>query len=202
MKFLSMALLALGATSSVLGAGTIDFEQFDPGNYASLSDTVDGVSVSIGTDDGTDLRVGDTTSISFPSNWGERFLRPIPGQYWIVANFGTPTDFVINSFSLECGDFGIGAEAIWLQAYDGPNATGNLVDEDLVLDYSGNLSTDGSIVMYVSGTGIESVRFQSFDDAFPNDILYDNLTVNPVPEPATLAVIALGSAFLLKRRKK
>ena len=35
-----------------------------------------------------------------------------------------------------------------------------------------------------------------------NFVVFDNVTVTPVPEPATLVALGLGAAALLRRRRK
>jgi len=56
-----------------------------------------------------------------------------------------------------------------------------------------NITTDG-------GTVFDELRFLGFG-FFPESVV-DNLSWNPVPEPATLSILALGCAAILRRRVK
>lgn len=53
---------------------------------------------------------------------------------------------------------------------------------------------------YLVGTGQTTIEFLLTDLADPV-LLLDNLLVETTPEPATLALLALGGLLLIRRRK-
>ena len=93
-------------------------------------------------------------------------------------------------------------ETVYLAAYSGPNGTGNLLDIDSVT--TGSIIDDPTIhALAVSAAGIKSVVMYDHDQRYYWVI--DDLTYEPcngdIPEPATLALLALGGVAAFLRRR-
>lgn len=201
-KVYSLASLLVLAGASQ--AGLLDFESETPGFYDSYTTVVDGVSVEITTDDpfSYGFEVYEN-SANFPASWGNQSLSPFANEvndFWFIMNFGLATDSVINSFSMEVGDFGGDTDVIELLAFDGD---GLLVDS-FGSAWSGNLGNgDSPLTASVSGSGIVQVIFRggSSGSSF-NSVYYDNMNIDVVPEPATLSVLGLGALALFRKKRK
>lgn len=90
----------------------------------------------------------------------------------------------------------------------------NFISQDVVLEagkqYAIVLSTDtteanyrvyGDYTGYSGGTRMSSQNSGSYMSEYPSD-LYFEVTVNSIPEPSTVLLIAAGAAFLKRRRTK
>jgi len=60
---------------------------------------------------------------------------------------------------------------------------------------------DQPVQLEVSAASISYVLLSSGGDN-PNSMMWDNLSATAVPEPATIAVLCLGAAAILRRRNR
>lgn len=100
----------------------------------------------------------------------------------------------MTSVSIQVGDNGADDEGtITVFAYTAANA---LVDSDSfnygLLNTPVTLSVAGSGIAYIIGNG---------GGTSPGSLYWDNITANPVPEPATMAILGLAAAAMLRRRR-
>lgn len=130
--------------------------------------------------------------------------------YWpeyIQADFGVPVDFV----SVDITPFEDGYEGVdWtlgLELYDGAD---NLISED-ILTMAAPIVIDPlqtyNLVSQSSGPNVAYARFFGFygeSASGVNAVSFDNVTYGtaPVPEPATLLLLATGLIGLAGFRKK
>jgi len=141
--------------------------------------------------------------LGVPASWGSRSLDPFFADFSptaFIADFSIP----LASFSIEAGDFTPSdIDFLQIQAYSGPNATGVLLDTFIspLCCFSGSPVFEflsGS----VTGSNIASVRFIGGSTIFPNSMYYDNITVDAVPEPASLLLLGTGLAGGVRRWRK
>jgi len=140
------------------------------------------------------------------SNWGTQVLNPwneIGGVYLddpFIVDFSVP----ISSAMVGMGDSGGDMDYLSLEAYSEPGGTGTLLASD-----SAVLTPVGSqfsfLTLSVEAASIRSLAMVGGSYDYPNSVVYDNLTVTPIPEPATLVVLGTGAAGLLlcvRRRRR
>lgn len=105
---------------------------------------------------------------------------------------------VVEDFSIEFGDFGGDADDIAVYGYS------DLAQTDEVDFGAGGLPSNSSFdftASSVSITGqIRSVLFIGGSEDFPNSVFIDNISTDPVPAPATGALLALGLVGIRRRR--
>ncbi len=200
-------------------AVVFDFEEqpdtgFSNGAFMSLTVVADGLQLTIsrpGTPNQFDFYdVNDIGNPTLPASWGSRSLNP-----WF-SNEGTAFvgtfDRPVRSVSLEMGDFGQDPDDLVLQAFDGVDGTGSLLDEaTFQLPSGGSDFTAARLSVDANAVAIRSIRFIGGTDAFdtpfgtfsiPNSVYYDNISV-VIPEPSTLSLSLLavtGLLALLRRR--
>ena len=166
--------------------------------------TEGGLTMTLEREAGIPFDIFDLSPYGAPASWGSRSLNPFfaeDSNTWFVANFSS----LIASFTIEAGDFGPSdVDFLQIEAYSGPNATGVLLDSFLspLCCFAGpnfEFITGG-----VAAADIASVRFIGGDGGnfFPNSMSYDNITADPVPEPASLLLLGAGLAGGVRRWRK
>ena len=144
-------------------------------------------------------------ALGVPASWGSRSLDPFVAEESptaFIADFSTP----ISSFTIAAGDFTPSdIDFLQIQAYSGPNATGALLStflSPLCCFGPGPALAFQFITGGVTGANIASVRFIGGSTLFPNSMYYDNITVDAVPEPASLLLLGTGLAGGVRRWRK
>ncbi|MCG9894223.1 MAG: PEP-CTERM sorting domain-containing protein [Fimbriimonadaceae bacterium] len=202
-----LAFIPLLLASAFASAQTVfDFE--DQPESLGLTNLVlnkDGIEMELFRDSGRTFDVFDTdpfigSAFEFPGVWGTRVLAPFAFQTeddLFVANFNQE----ITEFWIDMGDFGADEDDLQLRIYSGLNGTGDLIDS---IDYPyglGSIPNFETVTWTSFGQNARSVLFRGGSPNFPNSVYMDNITVTPVPEPATLAFLGLGGLAFIRRRK-
>jgi hypothetical protein len=204
-----LAVAVFGADVAAADTITYDFEAETatafPSTEAltSLSITVSGVTMTITRSSGEGFDVWSTASDPWPASWDSKHLGAFESPY--------PTDVYVIEFSqdvygltLEFGDFGSDSDTpVSAKLFSGTGGGGLEVDSASgVWAASDTFPSFGTLML----TGqFRSATFTS-GGSFPNTLFWDNFTintVNPVPEPATIALIgiALGGGAIARRRR-
>ncbi len=213
MEIKRIAIIVAGAAPLLLAGGAgadivYDFEEFDAdssfgaGDLAILDYLKDGVTMTLTrtSDERFDLWDAMDFGAAVPANWGRNNLSPF---FFFTKDDRFIADFngaVLTGFSYEFGDYGADFDDdIVLEAYDGPNGTGILLDSVSGVWGAGDFGLgDDAGTLSLTADGIRSVVFGGGNDVFPNSLFYDNLTAMGVPGPGAVAL--LGLAALRRRR--
>ncbi len=191
-KFIIISFAVTAVASSQ--AAYFDWENLATGYFASVSQTDSGVTA-------TATHVSTTGQIESANHMGAG-LAPFQTRALLArdgANFGDiriDFDALMTSVSIQVGDNNADDDGpIQLFAYTSGNA---LVDSDSIaygaaMDTPVTLSVAGANIAYIIGTG---------GGNFPGSLYWDNVTANPVPEPATMTLLGLGAVAIMRRRKK
>lgn len=171
-------------------AALFDWEDASLGTTSSLSQTVDGIIATASSSTGG-LLVYDNGAY-FPT-FGNRSIWPDAGG----GNFGViRIDFSqwMSSISVWVGDNGADDDGnAQVVAYDNADT----IVSSHSLAYGMN---DQPIQLEVNAPAISYILLSSGGNN-PNSLMWDNLNASPVPEPATMAILGLTSAALLRRRR-
>ena len=195
MKILrTMALVfGLSVAAEMATAVTIDFESMATGTYSALA-FADGTITYTGGDTLFDVvsaspgpPVSGHALLSYYTNAGAAPFR----VDFTLAN--------ITFFQIGVGDYNQDEDNTHLAVYD---AFGNLLGSDFYLNPS---STNGGD--YLSVATSTPIAYALFWDAepFAGAVYWDNMTYtagDPVPEPASLALLASGLGLLAARRRR
>lgn len=180
------------------------------GSYTSLSQTVDGVTMTVTRAGGTPFDIADLSStVASSYGWGSSSLSSFydTSNSPFVFTFSQP----VSSFSVQLGDLDVDYDTQSGTAYSGPNGTGTALGTFGGTWGDGDLSLgDAPETDSISAAGIESVVFMGGSVAYPNSLYYDNITVTvpntaATPEPGSLLLLLTGTGGLaglrLRRRR-
>lgn len=187
-----------GAAVSTARAAIVvfDFESLTNGSYASVSQTVDGLTADVHPSGGT----LDVTTVPF-TGFGSHSLLNFPhGGAPTIANFSS----LVGNVSITGMDFTPSdLDHLYLAAYSGLDGTGTFLGSVSGVGCCDFGSTPETISLSVSG--VRSVTFfTDIHDPFPGSVYFDNLTVSTgVPEPYAwmLMIGGFGLAGAALRRR-
>ena len=160
--------------------------------------TIGGETVTLSRTGGVGFDIVNNAGFGFPAAFGTRSLiGTIPSAAfpdWL-ADFSIP----VTSTSIDFGDTAAGADddsPVTLFAFSGLGGTGTLLDSSadfwLVIDIFPSFKT----ITVSSSTPFSSVLFSS-GGIFPNTLIWDNIEVEPIPEPGTIALFGIGMVGLV-----
>jgi hypothetical protein len=211
-------ILLVGSSTVSAAPITFDFEAIAIQQSASITSTVDGLTLTVTRKDGANIGVQDLNNPTAQvSDFGHRNLsnflgssNATPDQAALVLSFSAP----ISSASISFGDLGGNfphdddSPVVWT-AFSGLNGTGVNLGSTSV-DYPSDLGFldqgNGAIrTVSINAFGIQSLTISSGGTA-PGTLYYDNLVVDQapaasVPEPASMLLLGTGLAGFLARRR-
>ena len=212
---LGLAAVAFSAREGHAAQILFDFEgsagtPFESGALTSLPLNQSGLTLTLSRENATRFDITNTNGFGFASSFGTRTLDPFFNSS--AAAFLGNLSQMIDSVSIDMGDFGQDTDTLLLQAFSGMNATGTLL-ATATATLIPSVNTFSFLNLSVSATGINSIRFIGGSSAGPNSVFYDNILVNApgiqaVPEPATFAMASLagflgiGASLLRCRRRQ
>lgn len=196
--------LAIAASGSAMGQ-LFDFEAETAtagGGYTSLAMTVGAQTLTITRAGGTAFDVVENTGgqAGKPGHWGLNSLSPFVDT--------TGGDFIcdfalgILSFSVEFGDYEPSDDdEILLEAWSGAGGTGTFLGSVGASAPSDTTEFDWDSVGFGGSPAAMSIVMKGGSADFPASLFWDNIHVETVPEPATLAVLGLGVLAMRRRRR-
>jgi hypothetical protein len=160
-----------------------------PGALTTLALSASGLTMTL-TRPGSAFDIVENTGgqAGKPASFGLHSLDPFFAETSntpFIANFSAP----IFSASFDFGDYGGDTpDILTVRAFSGLNGTGSLIQT-----LTGGPNPVLSLV-FIGGTS-----------DFPNSVFYDNITVSTtaasaVPEPASLTLVGIGLAGIIRRR--
>lgn len=205
------ALVGMGFwASAASGSVVFDFESL-PGNtdrsagdFIALSVHADGLYAVITRTSGERFTVWNSRGQDVPAAWGSKHLSPSFNYLiddYLVMSFSAP----LAAVTIDFGDYGQDDDLAELYAYDQIHAAGRLLgaasdhlgDSDIRWDDPTQLSFRAA-----PGEEIWSVRFRGGLDPYLQSTFIDNITVDLVPTPGTLAGLGLSLALLADRARR
>ncbi|MBK7403144.1 MAG: hypothetical protein IPJ41_00580 [Phycisphaerales bacterium] len=204
-------LAGLGLLASVAsGSVVFDFENL-PGNsdrsagdFIALSVQSQGLYALITRSSGEKFTVWNSKGQDVPDAWGSKHLSPTFNYLindYLVMSFAQP----VSAVSIDFGDYGQDDDLAIIEAYDEIHAGGNLLgsstgrlgDTDIRWD-------DPTRISYRAAPEdqIWSIRFRGGLDPYLQSTFIDNITVDLVPTPGTLAGLGLAMATFAGRARR
>lgn len=217
---LCVVVCAAASNTAQSRPAVFDFESFSaaspftaPGNYTALADSDSGVNLALSRSSGARFDITLAGGAFFPTTWGQNILSPfhstIPPNTppfvndVFVANLTGAAGY---GASIEFGDFGQGADAMYFEVWSGANGSGTLLYSDVEI-WTGNFQfgSPADSFSYLGSTAIGSVLFWGGENGFPNSMYWDNLVIdlNPlVPLPSAAGLALAGFAIVSSRRRR
>lgn len=200
-----VALLTVTGGISPAAPLTIDFEQFNLGGqlYLDVPETllfnnVGGSGIDVTIVGAADNRVYDLYKFgSNPNATGQALI----DWFWPYGSNPVGTSILFNksvsSFSLRAGDFGADDDSpLKITAFD---AQDQIIGQDSVPWYASSLPP--LAMLSVSAPGIRKVIYNSGGN-YANSTFIDDVTFIPIPEPATVLLLGLGSLIIRRLKFK
>ena len=148
-----------------------------------------------------------TTGDAFASN-GTRFMG--------IDSFVGPDTTTISPVgggaftltSIDIGEWSFGGGELWARHVvvtgnlSGGGTVSRTLDLDGIFDGPGGAADFQTFAFNASWTNLSSVALEGTGAFAGNYFGIDNVVVNAVPEPGTLTLLGLGSAYLVRRRQR
>ncbi len=186
--------------------GQVGNEDNTAGDMTALSLQSDGVFAVITRSGGERFTVWNSRGEDVPGAWGAKHLSPVFNLFeddYLVMSFSEPMARV----TVEFGDYGQDHDLAEVWAYDDIQAggtllgmsTGELGDNDMRWDAPTSVT-----FLAQPGEEIWSIRFRGGQDPFYQSTFIDNIAMELIPTPGTLAVMGLAcvaASVRLSRRE-
>lgn len=205
---IGLAALTVGARAQIFDfeGETATMSNYTPtGDYTSLTLSDVFSDLTLTRENGANFDITDNSTFSssgftMPSAWGNNSLSPFSSSAGnpFLGVFST----AVTSVGVDFGDFGSDFDVLLLEALDEFDQviSSSSVDYDQTRSVGGD---DFETLTVSSATPFTKIRFGGGSVNFPQSVYIDNITYEPVPEPATLLILggAVG-ALAVKRRRK
>lgn len=207
---LALVLAAGLAAEASAGVVVFDFESFagndDPraGDFRALSLESDGLFAVLKRTTDDRFTIWNSHGRNVPSVWGAKHLSPVFNLLeddYMEMSFSKGLDRV----TIEFGDYGQDNDLAELWAYSeiylGGDLIGSASDQLGANDIRWD---DPTSVTFVAPAGeqIWSIKFRGGQDPFFQSTFIDNIVVDVIPTPGTLAVLGLGCAGVSGRLRR
>jgi hypothetical protein len=183
-----LSLVALCTTATASAAPiVIDFESFN--DFDLVTTQIPGITFS------------DTAALQAGVSLNELELPPHSGTA-VAFDFGGPISIMFDVPVYGVGGYFTHLVPVSLEAFDASNNSLGVVTSA----FSDNLALSGDagsspneFLQFSSSAGIESIVITG--DPFGGSLTLDDLTIEPVPEPATLGLVMAGAIAALRKRR-
>lgn len=193
------SLLLFAAIPAFADVVTFNFEGIaatnDTGAFTSLSQTVDGVTMTVTRVGGNAFDIGNLSGlIPAGDGWGTSTLSP----FFDASNSAFIFTFsqAVSTFSVQVGDFDADSDTQSGTAFSGANGTGTNLGTFGGTWGAGDISSDTPETDSISAAGIMSVVYIGGSADFPNSLYYDNIMVTTnaaTPEPGSILLLLTGA---------
>lgn len=119
------------------------------------------------------------------------------GLQWFTENLGDTTVRISVSLTNNGTTATIGMQIDELSGLGGNITDADVWSNSYTFDYGTDAAEDGDLNMDPVNNGFEIVFYRGVNPGPPPNMYADNLTISPIPEPSTLALLATGLIGLL-----